>query len=155
MNSPSVKAFGEERIAAGERILVVDLEICGSMDSTFMGTLAGLATRLSACSDGGMQIVSASSRNHSSLQDLGLDFLMEIDPPEALWRGDVDRIRRELSPREIAKPAHIERASHVLEAHQILAETNGENAKKFSSVVQMLEDDLAAKQKIAEERKSS
>ncbi len=155
LNSHSVKAFGEERIAAGERILVIDLETCAGMDSTFMGTLAGLATRLSACHGGVVQVASASIRNHSSLQDLGLDFLMEIDPPEAPWRGEVDRIRRELNLQEIAKPAQVQRAGHVLEAHQILSEANEKNTEKFSAVVQMLENDLAKKQKLAEERKSS
>src|SRR5215213_6630157 len=81
LNSPVMKAFGDERILAGERCLVVDLGVCTGMDSTFMGTLAGMATRLSTLDGGVLQIADSGGRNRRSLEDLGLDFLMEIDPP--------------------------------------------------------------------------
>ncbi len=155
MNSPTLKSFGDERIAAGELILVVDLENCGGMDSTFMGTLAGLAARLSTRDGGLLQIANVSNRNQSSLQDLGLDFLMEIDPPEALWRGSIDSIRSQLNLRNTSSPSQTQRANHVLQAHQTLAEANDENAEKFCNVVKILEKDLAEKQKLADGRKSS
>ncbi len=41
----------------------------------------------------------------------------------------------------------------MLEAHQILSEANDKNAKVFSNVVTMLEDELAEKQKLAEAAK--
>jgi anti-sigma B factor antagonist len=150
MNSPLMKAFGDERIAAGERCLTVDLGGCTGMDSTFMGTLAGMATRLS-CGDGaGLQIADAGSRNKRSLEDLGLDFLMEIDPPDAVWRRDIEQIRARLvPPQSLAAPGQIQRALHVLEAHQILSETNEQNAKTFSNVVTMLETELNEKHKLA------
>ena len=96
LNSPAVKSFGDERIAAGEARVVVDLGACTGMDSTFMGTLAGMAARLSAPGGGVLQIADPGERNRRSLEDLGLDFLMEIDPPAAVWRGKVDAIRSEL-----------------------------------------------------------
>jgi anti-anti-sigma regulatory factor len=150
MNSPAVKAFGDLRIAAGDNLLVVDLGGCTGMDSTFMGTLAGMAARLSAADKGVLQIAEPGERNRRSLEDLGLDFLMEIDPPSAVWRGRVDAIRSGLSfPQVPGSLGQVQRARHVLEAHQNLSEVNEKNAEEFGSVVNMLENDLSTKEKLA------
>lgn len=146
VNSPAIKAFGDARIAAGETCLVVDLSACTGMDSTFMGTLAGLAARLSAIEGGCLQIAEPGERNRRSLEDLGLDFLMQIDPPDAAWRGRVEDIRSGLSPaRQPGSAGRLERTRHVLEAHQTLSGINDKNARSFSAVVTLLEDELAEK----------
>ena len=150
VNSPAVKAFGDERILAGERCLVVDLAACTGMDSTFMGTLAGMASRLSGKENGVLQIAEAGTRNLRSLEDLGLDFLMQIDPPEAIWSGGLDSIRSRLKPSNtMALPGQAQRAMHVLEAHQVLSDINEKNANAFSGVVTLLENELAEKRKLA------
>jgi anti-sigma B factor antagonist len=149
MNSPVLKAFGDQRIAAGESLVVVDLANCSGMDSTFMGTLAGMAARLSALEGGGgvLQIAEPGERNRRSLEDLGLDFLMEIDPPAAAWRGRAASIRAGLKPPQAAGGAlgQIQRARHVLEAHQTLSGMNEKNAREFEGVVNMLEEELTQK----------
>ncbi len=144
-----MKAFGDERIAAGETCLVVDLGGCSGMDSTFMGTLAGMAARLSGHDGGVLQIADSGTRNRRSLEDLGLDFLLDIDPPAAPWRGNVDLIRGSLTPPQLTKniASSLQRTQHVLEAHQTLVETNDHNAREFSNVVKLLENELAEKQK--------
>lgn len=157
MNSPAVKAFGDQRIAQGDKLLVVDLAGCTGMDSTFMGTLAGLATRLTALDGGGtLHIAEPGDRNCRSLEDLGLDFLMEINPPAALWRGRVEAIRASLQPPPAAGSlGQVQRARHVLEAHQTLSGVNDKNAREFEGVVTMLGEDLASKQKAAGESAQS
>ncbi|MEO5917508.1 MAG: STAS domain-containing protein [Luteolibacter sp.] len=151
LNSPPMKEFGDARIAAGEKCLVVDLGACSGMDSTFMGTLAGMAARLSAHPDGTLQIADAGSRNRRSLEDLGLDFLMEIDPPVSAWRGNIDAIRTDLKvPAITSSPNSLQRTKLVLEAHQELASKNEKNAEIFSSVVSLLETELKDKLKEAE-----
>ena len=150
LNSPALKSFGDSRISAGESRIVVDLQGCTGMDSTFMGTLAGIAARLSAIDGGGLQIADPGERNRRSLEDLGLDFLMEIDPPSTLWRGQVDAIREELKPPEApGSLGQIQRARHVLEAHQTLSEMNHRNAREFAGVVDMLENEISEKEKLA------
>lgn len=135
------------RIAAGETLLVVDLGECSGMDSTFMGTLAGMAARLSAQERGVLHIAEPGERNRRSLEDLGLDFLMEIDPPTAMWRGKADAIRGELKSQQSAGGiGQVQRARHVLEAHQNLSELNDHNAREFAGVVDMLETELADKE---------
>lgn len=144
-----MKEFGDQRIAEGEKCLVVDLGGCSGMDSTFMGTLAGMAARLSCQENAVLHIADPGSRNRRSLEDLGLDFLMEVDPPEGIWRGKTDLIRQHLNPPDqLPAPGQLERARQVLEAHQALAESNDKNARTFSGVVSMLEAELEKKQKL-------
>ena len=150
MNSPALKSYCDSRLAAGEKLLVVDLADCTGMDSTFMGTLAGMAARLSALDDGRLQIAEPGDRNRRSLEDLGLDFLIEIDPPSAVWRGNVDTIRGGLQPlRQQTDPGRLQRTRHVLEAHQTLSGINDKNARGFAGVVGTLEKELAEKEKLA------
>lgn len=144
VNSTDVKAFGDERIAAGEKLLVVDLGSCTGMDSTFMGTMAGLAARISAKSGGALQVADSGNKNRQSLEDLGLDFMMDIDPPAADWRGRVDEIRDSLKPqaKQGALPS-LDRARQVLDAHKTLSRVNEENAREFEEVVKTLEEQVS------------
>ena len=141
--SPTMKHFGEERISAGEKRLVIDLGACTGMDSTFMGSLAGMAARLTA-SGGSLEIADIDARGRQSLEDLGLDFMMDICPPEAPWIGRLDEIRGKLTPPRPATtlPGLKDRAKHVLEAHQTLADTNPQNSERFAGVISILREDL-------------
>lgn len=139
-----MKAFADERISAGEKCLVVDLDACTGMDSTFMGTLAGIASKLSAVDGGKLQIASADERNRRSLEDLGLDFLMEIDPPDAIWQNKLNATRGELKPIGATATSDPRTSGlHVLEAHRKLSALNEKNEQAFSAVVSMLEKETA------------
>lgn len=150
VNSPALKSYCEKRMAAGDQLLVVDLADCTGMDSTFMGTLAGIAARLSTTNGGRLHIAEPGERNLRSLEDLGLDFLMDIDPPAAPWRGTQDTIRGELQPlSQQPEPGRHQHARHVLEAHQTLSGISDRNARGFAGVVGTLEKELAEKEKLA------
>ncbi len=143
LNSPAVKEFGESRVRSGEKCLVIDLEDCTGMDSTFMGTMAGLASRLKE-KGGKLQVADAGEKNRNSLEDLGLDFLMEIEPENASWEKLEDKARDLLKPKTAGMKAGTElHTRHVLEAHEILSDANEGNRRKFSGVVGMLGDELA------------
>jgi len=146
-----MKLFGEERIQAGEKRLAIDLGDCTGMDSTFMGSLAGMAARLAA-GGGTLEIADIDSRGRQSLEDLGLDSMMTICPPDAPWVGRLDAIRSELAPPRAthALPHVRERARHVLEAHETLAASSQENAKRFAGVISILRDDLGGENHKAE-----
>ena len=149
LNSPALKLFGEQCIARERSLLVVDLAACTGMDSTFMGTLAGLAARLSTMDGGRLHIAEPGERNRRSLEDLGMDFLMDIDPPAAVWRGTIDSIRSQLhDPRPMAGSDRLQHTKHVLEAHKTLSALNEKNARTFSTVVGTLEQDLAEKERL-------
>lgn len=144
LNSPALKNFGDARISAGELLLIVDLSQCSGMDSTFMGTLAGMSARLSSRDGGSLQIAEPGPRNLRSLEDLGLDHLMEIDPPEAIWRGKIDAIRKDLKPPgSILHLNELQRTRHVLEAHENLSDLNDQNEREFSNVVEVMKTNLS------------
>jgi len=141
-----MKAFGDQQVSAGQRLLVVDLAACSGMDSTFMGTLAGMASRLSAMDGGSLQITGSCERNRRSLEDLGLDFLMEINPTATVWNEQLESIRNELKPPTAAGSlGQIQRTKHVLEAHQVLSGVSDKNAREFKNVVGMLQDQVSEK----------
>ncbi len=149
-NSALMKTFGDERINNGETCLIVDLGACTGMDSTFMGTLGGMATRISDRLGGSLQIADAGDRNRRSLEDLGLDFFMEINPAEAVWHGQLEKIRSDLAPVQAKQQlpgGKIQRTEHILQAHQTLAAANDKNAKEFSTVVRLLGAELQQKLK--------
>ncbi|MBC7979957.1 MAG: STAS domain-containing protein [Armatimonadetes bacterium] len=143
LNSPAVKEYGEARIQAGESVLVIDLGDCTGMDSTFMGTLAGLSSKLSR-KGGRMEVANPGEKNRNSLEDLGLDFLMEIEPKDAVWE-DLEEKVRDFLKRKVAgmKAGTVLHTRHVLEAHEILVKANEGNKEKFSGLVKLLTEEVA------------
>ena len=139
--SPLLKSYVEGRIEEGETRFVVDLIDCPGMDSTFMGTLAGLALKLSRVNGGVLQLSGTSDRNRRSLEDLGLDVLMAINPTDTEWRDHTGKVRSSLEPveEETSSPD----PTHVLEAHRQLCEVNDANVAKFATVLDVLEQERA------------
>ncbi len=134
-NSPGVKEFVKQMIQRGHREFVVDLKECELMDSTFMGTLAGVALRLREIGQGGLRTVNVNVRNASLFENLGLDQLFtvetghETDAPKTLKQA-------EAVGEDNAKET-------VLEAHEALIEADAHNAVKFKDVVDYLRQELA------------
>ena len=138
--SVALKQCAEYLIANGCRCLVIDLEACISMDSTFMGTLTGFSLRLTKQVGGGrLEIASANEKNTNSLEDLGLDALMEINPSSAPWQKQLAEIRAQLRVwDEGNRLSKNDQVIQVLDAHKNLAATNESNARKFESVLEIL-----------------
>ena len=74
-NSAGLKEFAAEMTRRGHRDFVVDLATCELMDSTFLGTLTGVALGLRP--DGKLTVV------HANGVDL---FFVTFD---AVWRADI------------------------------------------------------------------
>lgn len=139
-NSPQMKQWAETHVAAGGRCVVVDLEFCTGMDSTFMGTMAGIAMRLAKLPDGVLQVTGANEKNRNSLEDLGLSMLLEIEPENTVWRADTDAIRQSLKVHTVA--GEVDRTQHVFDAHKELCKADDSNDEKFSTVLDVLEAEL-------------
>ena len=60
-NSTGIKDFAAAMILRGHRDFVVDLAGCPVMDSTFMGTLAGIAHKLRRLGQGGLHVITPTS----------------------------------------------------------------------------------------------
>lgn len=129
-NSAGLKAFAEKIIGLGHREFVVDLKDCELMDSTFMGTLAGIALRLG--DSGRISVIRANARNLQVLANLGLDRILSIGgsepaaPPKASLQDAAE-----------AHPETAERDT-IIEAHENLAAAHPENAVRFKDVIEFL-----------------
>ena len=116
------------------------------MDSTFMGTLTGIALKLG---DGGaVHVINVNTRNQQLLENLGLDQIFKLDTDGSAWKTERDTVTAML--RSAGADATIPsadldktgRAEHVLEAHEALGDANDENISRFKDVVEFFRKDL-------------
>ena len=142
-NSAGVKNFATAMINRGHREFVVDLGACPVMDSTFMGTLTGVALRLRELGHGGLHVVNSNARNVDLLQGLGLDQILslELNGEETAPNGqqaethDEEALRLEpLGKREMTE--------NMIAAHQALVDADRQNLTKFKDVIDYLKQDL-------------
>jgi anti-anti-sigma factor len=138
-NSPRLLSFAKCMIEKGEARLVIDLEDCPVMDSTFMGTLTGISRRLRVIEGGELEVINANERNRELIESLGLDFILTLDTDGTTWQPERVAISRqfraaavELEPEELTKE---QRAEFILEAHENLTEANPENIPRFEDVI--------------------
>src|SRR5262245_42472727 len=126
-------------IQRGYRDFVVDLRDCEQMDSTFMGTLAGVALRLRELGQGGLRTINVNDRNCGLLSSLGLDQLFQVERAslEASQPEDL-----ELHEAVQQKMDHKEQKRAVLEAHEALVEADSANAVKFRDVLEFMRHEL-------------
>lgn len=129
-NSSGLKEFASEMTRRGHRDFIVDLKDCELMDSTFMGTLAGIALKLGA--DGTLKIVRANPRNRQVLGNLGLDRIFSVEEePTAAAPNHGLREAAEGRPKEVQREA-------IIEAHENLVAANPANAVRFKDVIEFL-----------------
>lgn len=138
--SSGLKQFVQKKIRDGVEKVLVDLEECEAMDSTFMGTLAGIALQLRERGRQGMEVVRANHRNTALLQNLGLDHLFSVksvgDPTSPELPGPVG-IETESPPSLTGEGIK----NTVLEAHEALVAADEENASRFRDVLEVLRQD--------------
>lgn len=137
LNSTGLKEFAKEMINRGFREFAVDLKNCTVMDSTFMGTLAGVALRLRELGQGNLRVTNLNERNSDLLSNLGLDqlFLIEV-------RNSVPVMAAAQTPLAASAPDKTAQAQTMLEAHEACVEANEANAAKFKDVLEYLKQDL-------------
>ncbi|MGZ5020642.1 MAG: STAS domain-containing protein [Chthoniobacterales bacterium] len=139
LNSGNLKDFTREMVQRGYREFVFDLENCAMMDSTFMGTMAGVALRLKELGHGHLHVVHCGQRSRDLLTGLGLDQIFEIHANGAnAPKCEV------LSMEAPAEPLvqKQEQAKQMLAAHEALCEAAPENLSRFKDVLDYLKQDL-------------
>jgi anti-sigma B factor antagonist len=145
-NSVVVRQAVQAQLQHGVRNIVFDLERCPGMDSTFMGTLTGLARDLKEHGGGRLTVLNVNTRNEQLLTNLGLDHVLEVDLNGSTWQTERRAVSAALEQCEPAvKLDKVERAAHILSAHQSLCEANPDNAVRFKDVIQFLSKDLQSK----------
>jgi len=145
-NAACIKEFLSGRFERGWRQFVIDLGGCRGIDSTFIGMLYRLATKVAeADPDGVVDVINPGERNAKSICKLGLDGRIRIDLEGKRWLRE-----RELVDENLSKPPgcgsldRIEHAEFVLDAHEALIAANEENRGRFCDVVEFLRQELEA-----------
>ncbi|MBA3961473.1 MAG: STAS domain-containing protein [Chthoniobacterales bacterium] len=147
LNSGGLKEFGRAMVEKGYREFVIDLQDCVMMDSTFMGTLAGMALRLKELGQGRLHVVHCNPRSHDLLSGLGLDQIFDIHtngttaPQCSLLGKD--------GPATAAETQKREQAGTMLAAHEALCEAAPENLTRFKDVLEYLKQDLHQENPVA------
>lgn len=144
--SASLKQFGESVIQQKVSMILVDMLHCIGMDSTFMGVLAGMASRMKTYS-GQIVLVNCSPRTRGLLATLGLDQLISAyeagQTPVTYEEILSGRIRRERLEDGSCQDAETIRT--MLDAHQDLVALVPENLPQFKDVLIFLRDEVSRK----------
>jgi anti-sigma B factor antagonist len=139
LNSGNLKEFAKEMVNRGYREFVVDLENCAMMDSTFMGTMAGVALRLKELGHGHLHVIHCGQRSRELLTGLGLDQIFHIHS-----NGTSAPATEELPNMPADEPSAQKQrqAQQMLDAHEALCEAAPENFSRFKDVLDYLKQDL-------------
>lgn len=140
LNSGNLKEFAREMVQRGYREFVVDLENCQMMDSTFMGTLAGVALRLKELGHGHLHVVHCGQRSRELLTGLGLNQIFQIHA-NGTAAPEWETLPNEPLPPE-ASVQKQQQAQQMLDAHEALCEAAPENFSRFKDVLEYLKQDL-------------
>jgi anti-anti-sigma factor len=145
--SVTFKRLVTELQERGFESFVLDLSECVTMDSTFLGVLAGAALKLShsdhavanARGQPGasrVRLFNPNPRVSDLLDNLGVSDLF------GTVRCQPRSVEEFQTPSEEAQPSREEISRTCLEAHQLLMDLNPENVSKFKDVTQFLAEDL-------------
>jgi anti-anti-sigma factor len=138
-NSGCLHDFFNAMSAQGKSKFVIDFRDCTSMDSTFLGVLAGAALQLRKTQPTGRVIcVRVGERNLELIRNLGLHRLVTVDtdnpPTSTVMTGQPSTPLKECDRTEL------ESAKLVLEAHENLIATDESNRGKFQDVLTFLKN---------------
>lgn len=133
-NSGSLKDFFAEMFRQGKSRFIVDFQQCASMDSTFLGVLAGAAIEARRKTPPGtLTLVRVGERNLELIRNLGLHRLATVDAGAfpLSFSGGTQGLDNKAK-------TEIESARLVLEAHENLVSVDASNAVKFQDVLAFL-----------------
>lgn len=140
-NSACLRDFITEMLAGGRTRFILDFKGCTSMDSTFLGVLAGAALAMRKKAPQGSLVVARSdARNVELMRSLGLHRLLTIDNGETAvnFQGAGAAL-------ECKRQTEVEHARMVLEAHENLVAADEANRPKFEDVLVFLRNRLEQK----------
>jgi anti-sigma B factor antagonist len=129
LNSACLRDFVNQMLKSGKNRFVIDFLRCTSMDSTFLGVLAGFALELRK-SKGSLVLTRMGQRNLELIRNLGLHKLLTIDSSEGSMGMDTTG-----APLVCGDRSELENARLVLEAHENLVSADEGNRSKFQDVL--------------------
>ncbi|MEO6875689.1 MAG: STAS domain-containing protein [Opitutaceae bacterium] len=140
-NSACLKDFITELVRQGKKRFVLDFTHCTSMDSTFLGVLAGAALELrKAGPDTSLVLARVGPRNLELIRNLGLHRLLTVDSGD--FPMNFDKCDTALHCQDNSE---LESARLVLEAHENLISADETNRGKFQDVLAFLKNRVEQK----------
>ena len=137
--SPSIDRFLEEIFASSKPAgFVIDLTETDSIDSTNLGLLTRLATRMQRLDAQRVTIVSNRADINSVLNSMALDEVFDIVEDTCLETDATQEVPQEDADRETL-------AHTLIEAHRALMVLNERNREMFRDVVASLEKNGASR----------
>ena len=137
--SPSIDRFLEEIFASSKPAgFVIDLTETDSIDSTNLGLLTRLATRMQRLDAQQVTIVSNRADINSVLNSMALDEVFDIVEDTCLETDATQEVPQEDADRETL-------AHTLIEAHRALMVLNERNREMFRDVVASLEKNGASR----------
>ncbi|HEY5226948.1 MAG TPA: STAS domain-containing protein [Opitutaceae bacterium] len=132
LNSACLRDFVTQMIKSGKSRFVIDFLRCTSMDSTFLGVLAGFALELLKMKPkGSLVLTRMGQRNLELVRNLGLHKLLTVDSSDSgLSSADACD-----TPLVCADRTELDNARMVLEAHENLVSADEGNRNKFQDVL--------------------
>jgi anti-anti-sigma factor len=141
-NCACLQDFIAQMIGQGKTRFVLDFAGCTSMDSTFLGVLAGAALELRRkTAPGSLVLCRVGRRNLELLRNLGLHRLLMIDPGDSRMGSGLAATVLNCG----AERDDLEKARLVLEAHENLIAADPANQGKFQDVTAFLRNRLEQK----------
>lgn len=128
-------------VSRGFREFIIDLGACTTMDSTFMGTMAGVALRLKEMGHGRLHVVHCGERSRELLTGLGLDQIFTLHANGAPAPECELLARAEPEAMEAAERKQ-EQKREMLHAHEALCAASPGNISRFKDVLDYLREDL-------------
>jgi anti-anti-sigma factor len=132
----ALRRLGEQGLARGATALLVDLQLCAYMDSTFLGTLLFLKRAVDRRACGCFALIAPSAECCRLLEELGLNDVLPIRPCEDLATCEWTPLSPELNDAEAFQ-------RNVVQAHVELASLPGRAGEAFKKVAHLLEKEVA------------
>jgi anti-anti-sigma factor len=140
-NSPCLRDFFSELLKQGKTHFVLDFQNCASMDSTFLGVLAGVALELKKKTPpGSLVLARVGPRNLELIRNLGLHRLLIVDADASAMNFENCK-----DPLQCQNHTELENARLVLEAHENLVAVDEANRTKFQDVLAFLKNRVEQK----------
>ncbi|MDB6093791.1 MAG: anti-sigma-factor antagonist [Verrucomicrobia bacterium] len=140
-NSACLRDFMTEMLRQGKTRFVLDFLHCTSMDSTFLGVLAGAALELrKTIPRGSLVLARVGPRNLELIRNLGLHRLLTVDAGD--FQMNFDQCDTAL---HCPDRGELESARMVLEAHENLVAVDETNRTKFQDVMAFLKNRVEQK----------
>jgi anti-sigma B factor antagonist len=133
-NSASLHDFVAECMRQGKVRFVIDFRDCVSMDSTFLGVLAGAGLQLRKKQPPGSFVLTGlSPRNLELVRNLGLNRICTVDGNTSVEVGSGAKALP-----QAGGASEVDQARHVLAAHENLVDADETNRERFQDVLSFL-----------------